>query len=116
MEKSSPPLEPNRRKPTPEFTWEDLATALLPVLACFLGGATEKWAEGIIVALLGLLLMVNPPRFSHGPVFHGILLALVAWAAIAFCPAPGFFNRPGGRRWCRISASPFPRPSRRSRG
>ncbi len=92
MEKSSPPLEPNRRKPTPEFTWEDLATASLPVLACFIGGATEKWAEGIIVALLGLLLMVNPPRFSHGPVFHGILLALVAWAAIAFCPAAWFFQ------------------------
>ena len=92
MEKSSPPLEPNRRKPTPEFTWEDFATASLPVLACFIGGATEKWAEGIIVVLLGLLLLLNPPRFSHGPVFHGILLALVAWALVAFCPAAWFFQ------------------------
>ena len=56
------PKSAPRRKPTPEFTWEDLATALLPVLACFLGGATEKWAEGIVIALLGLLLISNPPR------------------------------------------------------
>lgn len=92
MEQSSQSSPLNRRKPTPEFTWEDLATALLPVLACFVGGATEKWAEGIIVALLGLLLLVNPPRFSLGKVFHGILLALVACAVIAYLPATWFFQ------------------------
>ncbi len=92
MEESSPATSRNRRKPTPEFTWEDLATALLPVLACFIGGATEKWAEGIIVALLGGLMLLNPPRFSLGPFFHGILLALVACAALAFFPAHWFFQ------------------------
>jgi len=97
MEKSSPPPDPNWRKPTPEFTWEDLATALLPVLACFLGGATEKWAEGIVVTFLGLLLLLNPPRFSHGPVFHGILLALIGCALIAFCPA-SWFSQPAWRQ------------------
>lgn len=81
-----------RRKATPEFTWEDLATASLPVLACFLGGATEKWAEGIIVGLLGFLLLLNPPRFSLGPVMHGILLALIVCAAFAFLPAQWFFQ------------------------
>ena len=82
----------SRRKPTPEFTWEDLATATLPVIACFLGGATEKWAEGIVVGLLGLLLILSPPRFSLGPVFHGILIALVGCAALAFLPAHWFFQ------------------------
>ena len=97
MEKSSPPPDPNWRKPTPEFTWEDLATALLPVFACFLGGATEKWAEGIVVTFLGLLLLLNPPRFTHGPIFHGILLALIGCALIAFCPA-SWFSQPAWRQ------------------
>lgn len=86
-----------RRKPTPEFTWEDVATAALPVFACFLGGSTEKWAEGLVVALLGLLLLINPPRFSLGWAFHGILLALVACAAIAFLPAE-WFAQPAWRK------------------
>src|SRR3954470_102417 len=85
-------VDPNRRRPTPQFTWEDLATASLPVLACFLGGATEKWAEGIVVALLGLLLLLTPPRFSLGWAFHGIVLALVAWSATAFLPATWFMQ------------------------
>jgi hypothetical protein len=81
-----------RRKPTPEFTWEDLATATLPVLACFLGGATEKWAEGIIVLLLGLLLVSNPPRFSLGWKMHLVLLGLLACATVAFLPAAWFYQ------------------------
>lgn len=81
-----------RRRPSPEFTWEDLATGTLPVLACFLGGATEKWAEGIVVGLLGVLLILNPPRFSLGPVFHAILIALIGCAALAFLPASWFFH------------------------
>ncbi len=91
MEAVSPRKSRTGRTPTPEFTWEDLATGLLPVLACFLGGATEKWAEGIIVALVGGLLLLNPPRFSLGPLVHGILLALVACAALAFLPNKWFF-------------------------
>jgi len=91
------PKEEVRRKSTPEFTWEDLATATLPVLACFLGGATEKWAEGVVVAMLGLLLLLNPPRFSLGGVFHGVLLALLACAAIAFLPS-NWFSQPAWRQ------------------
>ncbi len=67
--------------------WKNLAVAGLPVLACFLGGATEKWAEGAIVALLGLLLLVNPPRFSLGWMLNAICLGLAASAALAFLPA-----------------------------
>ena len=78
---------PRPRKPTPEFTWEDVATASLPVLACFLGGATEKWAEGIVVAVLGLLLLLNPPRFSLGIAANAIIVALLACAVMAYLPA-----------------------------
>jgi hypothetical protein len=62
------------------------------VLACFLGGATEKWSEGIIVALLGLILLVDPPRLSLGRVFNWILLAILAGAATAFLPESWFIQ------------------------
>ena len=68
----------------------------LPVLACFLGGATEKWSEGIVVALLGLILLVDPPGFSLGRNLNLILLATVACAATAFLPAT-WFSQPAWR-------------------
>ena len=67
------------------------AIALLPVLACFLGGGSQKWAEGIIAALLGLYLLVRPPRASLGPATNCIFVALICLAAIAFLPARWFF-------------------------
>jgi O-antigen ligase len=62
------------------------------VLACFLGGATEKWSEGIVVALLGLILLVDPPGFSLGRNLNLILLAAVACTATAFLPANWFIQ------------------------
>lgn len=97
MQESAQRGERRRRQPTPEFTWEDLATALLPVVACFLGGATEKWAEGIVVCLLGLLLLLNPPRFSLGVVVNGAVVALLGCAAIAYLPAR-WFTQPAWRQ------------------
>ncbi len=82
---------PPKRKPSPQFTWEDVATASLPVLACFLGGATTKWAEGVVLVVLGIMLMLNPPRFSLGWKMHLVLGALVACASLAFLPADWFF-------------------------
>jgi O-antigen ligase len=64
----------------------------LPVLACFLGGATEKWSEGIVIALLGLILLADPPRASLGRVLNLIVLGFVACAAVAFLPARWFFQ------------------------
>ena len=87
----SPPRR-TRRTAARDASWTDPATALLPVLACFLGGATQKWAEGIVVALLGVLLLLNPPRFSLGGWVNGIMVALVALAAVAFLPASWFFQ------------------------
>src|SRR5438874_1095100 len=66
--------------------------ALLPVLACFLGGGTQKWGEGIVVALLGLYLLANPPRFSLGLALNLVLLALLISAVVAFLPASWLFQ------------------------
>src|SRR6202011_30924 len=66
--------------------------SLLPALACFLGGATQKWAEGLVVTLLGLYLLANPPRFSLGLAINLVLLAFLLWSLIAFLPASWFFQ------------------------
>lgn len=70
----------------------NIAIPMLPVLACFLGGATQKWNEGIVLALLGLILLVNPPRFTLGPALNAILFALLACTATAFLPARWFLQ------------------------
>jgi O-antigen ligase/tetratricopeptide (TPR) repeat protein len=72
--------------------WLNLLVPALPVLACFLGGATQKWSEGIVVALLGVILLTHPPKVSLGPVLNVILLALLAGAATAFLPANWFLH------------------------
>jgi hypothetical protein len=65
--------------------------ALLPVLACFLGGATQKWEEGLVITLLALCLVVRPPRVSLGALTNLVLLTLFILAAVAFLPARWFF-------------------------
>jgi tetratricopeptide (TPR) repeat protein len=76
--------------------WLNFAVPALPVLACFLGGATQKWSEGVITALFGLMLLVHPPRVSLGWKINVILLALLACGATAFLPA-NWFLRPAWR-------------------
>jgi tetratricopeptide (TPR) repeat protein len=66
--------------------------ALLPVLACFLGGATAKWGEGIIVAFLGIFLIARPPRYSLGFTINLVLLSILLWSACAFLPANWFYQ------------------------
>src|SRR5262249_58143282 len=70
--------QPNENKNAPAATrWIANATlASLPVLACFLGGATQKWAEGIVITLLALYLLLRPPQFSLGPLTTVVLLFL----------------------------------------
>src|SRR2546427_3219075 len=70
----------------------DATVALLPVLACFLGGATEKWEEGLVITVLALYLLVRPPRFSLGTLTNLVLLTLFILAALAFLPARWFFQ------------------------
>jgi O-antigen ligase len=91
-------MKKKRSRMRPSFTaaparwWKNIAIPALPVLACFLSGATEKWSEGIVVALLSLILLADPPRFSLGWGFNLILLAAVACAATAFLPASWFLQ------------------------
>jgi O-Antigen ligase len=66
--------------------------ALLPVLACFLGGGTQKWEEGLIITILALYLLVRPPRFSLGMLTNLVLFALFILAALAFFPARWFYQ------------------------
>lgn len=66
--------------------------ALLPVLACFLAGGTQKWEEGVVITLLGLFLLVRPPRFSLGVITNLVLLTLFILAAVALLPANWFFQ------------------------
>ncbi len=92
MRNSIPQAESRRRQHSVgTSSVSNAAVALLPVLACFLGGATEKWAEGIVVGFLGFFLVVRPPRLSLGPATNGILAALLLLAAIAFLPDRWFF-------------------------
>jgi len=70
----------------------DASIALLPVLACFLAGATEKWEEGVVITVLGLCLLVRPPRFSLGTITNFVLFALFVLAAVVFLPAHWFFQ------------------------
>ncbi len=68
----------------------NIVIALLPVLACFLGGGTKKWAEGIVLAILGLFILIQPPRLSLGLAFNGVFAALLALALVAYLPAHWF--------------------------
>ncbi len=70
----------------------NVAVALLPALACFLSGATQKWGEGIVVGFLGLYLLAFPPRFSLGALTNFVLVLLLILGAIAFLPAVWFFE------------------------
>jgi O-Antigen ligase len=91
-------MQKKRSRTRPSFTaaparwWKNIAIPTLPVLACFLGGATEKWSEGIIVALLGLILLADPPRWSLGRSLNLIVLAAVAFSATTFLPASWFMQ------------------------
>jgi tetratricopeptide (TPR) repeat protein len=91
-------MQKKRSRIRPTFTaapgrwWKNLAIPVLPVLACFLGGATEKWSEGVVVALLGLMLLVDPPKGSLGRGFNLIVLGILAGAATAFLPSSWFLQ------------------------
>lgn len=77
---------------TPARWWKNIVVPMLSVLACFLGGATEKWSEGIMVGFLGILLLADPPKVSLGRNLNLILLAVVGCTAVAFLPASWFWR------------------------
>jgi len=84
---------PENQNPAATTRWIANGTvALLPVLACFLGGATQKWEEGLVITVLGAYLLIRPPRFSLGAVTNLVLLTVSILAAVAFLPARWFFQ------------------------
>ena len=85
-------IEPESGRKTTPGPFPEAVLALLPVLACFLGGGTLKWGEGIVVTILGIYLLVRPPRFSLGLGINLILVLLLAWSALAFLPASWFYQ------------------------
>lgn len=86
--------EPRRRARStsrPDRGWA-LAAVAVPLIAVFLGGATAKWAEGIALILVALLVLAKPPRFSLGPIADTAAVVLLISACIAFLPARWFFE------------------------
>jgi hypothetical protein len=92
MQKKRSRTRPSSFTAAPARWWKNIAIPTLPVLACFLGGATEKWSEGVVVALLGLILLADPPRLSLGRGLNLIVLGIVAAAATAFLPGNWFLQ------------------------
>ena len=76
--------------------WTAFALPLLVVLGSFLGGSTQRWSEGIVIAGFALLLLARPPRHSLGPALNTLALLFLALAAVAFLPA-GWFHTPAWR-------------------
>ncbi len=60
------------------------------MLAPFPCGSTVPWAQGIVLALLGLLLVIRPPRHSLGLGMNLLFGAFLALALGAFLPAHWF--------------------------
>ncbi len=91
-------MQPSESSPTkrpaassgPASTWVVIALPLLVVMAAFLGGATQRWSEAIVIVFFALILLAQPPRFSLGPVLNTAALLFVALAAAAFLPAHWF--------------------------
>ena len=75
-------------------SWTAFSLPLFVVLGSFLGGATQRWSEGIVLAGFGLLLLARPPGFSLGPILNTIALLFLALAATAFLPAGWFYTPP----------------------
>ena len=78
--------------PVPAQWARSVFLALLPVLAVFLGGATSKWAEGIIVAFFGAFLIFQPPRRSLGWKINATFLAFALCALVSYLPQSWFFT------------------------
>ena len=60
--------------------------ALLAILAPALGGSTEAWARGTLIAATGLLLLALPPRRSPGAGWLALVAALLGLALATFLP------------------------------
>ena len=91
----APRLKRTPPRPAPRSV-RPFVFAALPLVAVALGGSTARWSEGIILAAVGSILLVRPPRVSLGWGINAVLAGLLALAATAFLPA-GWFHTPAWR-------------------
>jgi O-antigen ligase/Flp pilus assembly protein TadD len=68
----------------------------IALLAPFLGGSTERWAQGIVLMLIGGLVVFHPPRSCGARGFFLSTVALLCTGALSFLPA-AWFGIPGWR-------------------
>jgi len=66
--------------------WITAGVVLLTLLAPFLGGSTELWAQAVISLGAGLLLVFFPPRKSLGLVPNVCFTAFMLLGLAAFLP------------------------------
>ena len=92
LRRTAPVLPPSAARRPGGRPW----LALLPLLCVVLAGGTTRWSQGIVVGLLGLVLLVLPPRASLGRGMHLVLGGLLLLSLMAFVPA-GWFATPGWR-------------------
>jgi hypothetical protein len=92
MENAAEQVELGRERRGTPGPMPEAFLALLPVLACFFGGGTQKWAEGIVFALLGIFLLARPPRYSLGLGINLVFVALLVLSVMAFLPANWFYQ------------------------
>lgn len=64
-----------------------MAIASLALLAPALGGATQLWAQGILLLAFAALLIVAPPRQTSGSLWIVLLLATALGTLPSFLPA-----------------------------
>lgn len=74
-----------------------MAAAALPILAVLLGGATQPWTQGIVLGMLGLLIVLAPPRSNLGATFNALFGSLAFLPALSFLPASWFGETPWRR-------------------
>jgi O-antigen ligase len=91
-------MQPSESNSAPRTAAKESASAGLAVfalpaivtLAVFLGGATQRWSEAIVVGAFALLLLFHPPHLSLGRGLNLLALLFVALGAAAFLPAHWF--------------------------
>lgn len=67
-----------------------IVAATIPLCAIALGGSTRAWSQAVVLMLVGLCLVVRPPRRGPGWITDACLLGLAAFAGA------GFFLPPAG--------------------
>lgn len=72
---------------------------VLALVAVILGGATERWAQSMVFAGLGALLLTFPPSLRVHRVLIALGMMLLLFAGMAFLPVEWF----GGGGWRRVA-------------